>query len=124
MSFSKFIGVILVMALIFSFSIPSFSETKKEYMGQLSQARKDFISQRDKLHDQDRLLRIAWHSERELLYGQAKASPKDKAIKEQLNEGAKKFFANKKAIYRRLEQLRKNWLSARKDLGAKIKNTK
>lgn len=124
MSFSKFIGVILIMALIFSFSIPSFSVTKKEYMGQLSQARKDFISQRDKLHDQNRLLRIAWHSERELLYGQATASPKDKAIKGQLNEGAKKFLADKKAIYRQLKQLRKDWLNARKDLGAKIKNTK
>jgi CRISPR/Cas system-associated exonuclease Cas4 (RecB family) len=69
-------------------------------------------------------MRIAWHNEREALYMQAKENLKDKSIKEKLNEGAKKFFADKTMIYSQLEQLRKDWLKTRKDLGEQIKNTK
>jgi len=123
MIFNRTVRVILIIAVFLSFSLPSFCETKKEYMEQLSQAREDFIAQRDKLHDQDRLLRIAWHAERDALYQQLKASPKDKALQEKLNEGPKKFFADKKAIHSQLKQLRHNWNRTKKDLGQKIKNS-
>jgi hypothetical protein len=55
---------------------------------------------------------------------QAKQNPKDKAIKQALNNGAKKYFADRKNIYNQLVELRKNWLNARKDLGYRIKHTK
>jgi hypothetical protein len=123
MIFNKIVRGILVIAVFLSFSLPSFCETKKEYMEQLSQAREDFIAERDKLHDQDRLLRIAWHSERDTLYQQLKVSPEDKSLQEKLNEGAKKFFADKKAVHSQLKQLRHNWNRIKKDLGQKIKNS-
>lgn len=122
MNYKKLAGLVLIGVLSFCFTVPSFSETKKDYQAQLTKARKDFMGQRDKLHDQDRLLRIAWHQERDVLYKQIKASPKDKALKEKLNEGAKKFFADKKSIYSQLEQLHRDWLKIRKELGVKIKN--
>ncbi|MFA6281025.1 MAG: hypothetical protein WCY05_00800 [Candidatus Omnitrophota bacterium] len=129
MDSKKFIAMLIVGITVFSFVVNSYaggavSESRKALMGQLSQARVDFMASRDKLHDQDRLLRIAWHNERETLYMQAKENPKDKSIKEKLNEGAKKFFVDKKSIYAQLEQLRKDWLKTRDDLGQQIKNTK
>lgn len=129
MDSKKFIAMLIVGLTVFSFAVSSYaggavSESKKALMGQLSQARMDFMASRDKLHDQDRLLRIAWHNEREALYMQAKESPKDKSIKAKINEGAKKFFADKADVYAQLEQLRKDWLKIRKDLGEQIKNTK
>ncbi|MEI8350320.1 MAG: hypothetical protein WCI77_09235 [Candidatus Omnitrophota bacterium] len=122
MSLKRVLCVLVTGVLVCSFSMPVFCEGKKEAMEQLSQAKKDFITQRDKLHDQDRTLRIAWHKERADLYAQLKASPKDKALMEQLNAGAKKFLADKKEVYQKLEQLRKAWLQTRKDLGASIKS--
>jgi len=65
-------------------------------------------------------MRIAWHKERDTLYVQAKQNPKNKAVKVALNDGAKKYFADRKDIYNQLVELRKNWLNARKDLGYKI----
>jgi hypothetical protein len=120
----------LIGLLVFSFIIPSFADSgavpteRKELMKELSQARKDFITERDKLHDQDRLLRIAWHNERLSLYEQTRQNPKDKAIKERINAGAKKFFEDKKNVYSQLEQLRTRWLVTRKELGEKIKQAK
>ncbi len=129
MGFKKFIAMLIVGLTVFSFSVSSYagsgvSEGKKALMEQLSQARKNFIASRDKLHDQDRLLRIAWHNEREALYKQARENPKDKSIKTKLDEGAKKFLTDKRDIYTQLAQLRKDWLKTRKDLGTQIKNTK
>ncbi|MFA5271686.1 MAG: hypothetical protein WC412_05025 [Candidatus Omnitrophota bacterium] len=129
MDSKKFIAMLIVGFTVFSFVVSSYaggavSESKKVLMGQLSQARVDFMTSRDKLHDQDRLLRIAWHNERDTLYMQAKENPKDKSIKEKLNDGAKKFFADKADIYAQLEQLREDWLKVRKDLSGQIKNTK
>jgi len=129
MDSKKFIAMLIVGFTVFSFVVSSYaggavSEGKKALMGQLSQERKDFTASRDKLHDQDRLLRIAWHNERDTLYMQAKENPKDKSIKEKLNVGAKKFLTDKKSVYEQLEQLRKNWLKTRKDLGEQIRNAK
>jgi hypothetical protein len=129
MDSKKFIAMLIVGLTVFSFAVSSYaggavSESKKALMGQLSQARMDFMASRDKLHDQDRLLRIAWHNEREALYMQAKENPKDKSIKAKINDGAKKFFADKAEVYAQLEQLRKDWLKIRKDLGGQIKNAR
>jgi len=128
MRFKGFLIVFLISVLLFSFGASVFAESsspaKKELQAQLTQARKDFTLERDKLHDQIRVMRIAWHDERDTLYTQAKQNPKDKAIKAALNEGAKKYFSDRKDVYNQLVELRKNWLNARKDLGYKIKNTK
>jgi len=122
MSLKRVLCLLAVGVLLCSLSIPAFCADKKEAMERLSQAKKDFIVQRDQLHDQDRILRIAWHKERANLYAQLKENPKDKTIMEQLNAGANKFLADKKEIYQKLEQLRKEWLQTRKDLGASIKS--
>jgi hypothetical protein len=122
MGYKKVVMLFFIGILFFSFLIPCYPETKKEYQEQLTKSRKDFIAQRDKLHDQNRVLRIAWHKERERLYKEIKANPKDKTLKQKLNAGASKFFADKKSIYSQLEQLRKDWFKIRRDLGAKIKN--
>ena len=122
MGYKRLVGFVLIAILSLSFLSPCFSQTKKEYEQQLTKALQDFLVQRDKLHEQDRILRIAWHKEREELYKEIKANPKDKALKQKLNDGAKKFLADKKDIYSQLEQLRKDWLKIRRELGAKIKN--
>ena len=128
MRFKGFLTIFLISVLLFSFGVSVFaanvSPAKKELQAQLTQARKDFTLERDRLHDQMRVKRIAWHKERSLLYAQAKQNPKDKAIKAALNEGAKKYFSDRKDIYNQLVELRANWLKARKDLGYKITKSK
>ncbi|MCK9615651.1 MAG: hypothetical protein M0R48_09115 [Candidatus Omnitrophica bacterium] len=123
-----FLVIFLISVFLFSSGTYVFagnvSPAKRGLEGQLTQARKDFTLKRDKLHDQIRVMRIAWHNERAALYAQAKQSPKDKTIKAALNEGAKKYFADRKDVYNQLVELRKNWLNARKDLGRKIKQAK
>jgi len=113
--------IFCVFGLVFFLTLNSYAQSKVEYMNELSQARKNFILERDKLHDQDRILRLNWHKEREALYKKLKENPSDQSIKDKLNEGAKKFLADKKEIYRKLEELRKNWLRQRKELGNKIR---
>jgi len=113
--------IFCVFGLVFLLTLNSYAQSKVEYMNELSQARKNFILERDKLHDQDRMLRLNWHKEREALYEKLKENPSDQSIKDKLNEGAKKFLADKKEIYRKLEELRKNWLRQRKELGNKIR---
>lgn len=122
MGSKKLVGLMVVALLIASFCVPAFAESKKEYCDQLSAARSTFISERDKLHDQDRALRVSWHNERTELYKQLKANPGDRAIQGQINDGAKKFFADKKDVYQKLEQQRKDWLQTKKELGNKIKS--
>lgn len=128
MRLKGFLSIFLISVFLFSSGTCVFADsgsiTKKELEGQLTQARKDFTSERDKLHDQIRVMRIAWHKERAALYTQAKQNPKDKAIKAALNEGAKKYFADRKIVYNQLVELRNNWLKTRKDLGYKIKHAK
>jgi len=128
MRFKGFLSIFLISIFLFSSGTYVFAENasaaRKVLEGQLTQARKDFTAERDSLHDQIRLMRIAWHNERAALYAQAKQNPKDKAIKAALNEGAKKYFADRKNVYNQLVELRKNWLNTRKDLGYKIKHTK
>lgn len=128
MRFKDFLAIFLIAVFLFSSGAYVFagnaSPAKRELEAQLSQARKDFTLERDKLHDQIRVMRIAWHNERAGLYTQAKQSPKDKAIKSSLNAGAKRYFADRKNIYNQLVELRANWLNTRKDLGYKIKHTK
>jgi len=128
MRFKGFVAIFLISVFLFSSGTYVFaggsSLAKKELEAQLNQARKDFTLERDKLHDQIRVMRIAWHNERAALYAQAKQNPKDKAIKAALNDGAKKYFVDRKNVYNQLVELRKNWLDARKDLGSKIKHTK
>jgi hypothetical protein len=121
MGLKRFVGLGIVGILLFSLTSPVFSATKQELRDQLSQARKDFIAQRDDLHDQDRVLRVAWHKERAELYQQAKENPSDATIRAKITEGARKFFADKKAVYEQLEQLRKDWLETRRELGEAIK---
>ncbi len=128
MRFKGFLAIFLISVFLFSFGVCVVAENaslaKKELQAQLTQARKDFTLERDKLHDQIRVMRIAWHKERETLYAQAKQNPKDKAVKAALNGGAKKYFSDRKDVYNQLVELRKNWLDARKDLGSKIKHAK
>jgi len=128
MRFKGFLAMFLISVFLFSSGAYVFAENasaaRKDLEGQLSQARKDFTLERDKLHDQIRLMRIAWHKERTALYAQAKHNPKDKAVKAALNEGAEKYFADRKNVYNQLVELRNNWLNTRKDLGYKIKHTK
>jgi|GEM_PF-1610569 hypothetical protein len=123
-----FLAIFLISIFLFSSGTCIFAENaplnKKELQAQLSQARKDFTAERDRLHDQIRVMRVAWHKERTALYTQAKQNPKDKSIKASLNKGAKKYFADRKDVYNQLVELRSNWLKTRKDLGLKIKHTK
>jgi hypothetical protein len=128
MRFKGFLSIFLISIFLFSSGTCVFAENasvaKRNLEGQLTQARKDFTAERDRLHDQIRVMRIAWHKERTALYAQAKQNPKDKAIKAALNNGAKKYFADRKNVYNQLVELRSNWLNTRKDLGYKIKHTK
>ncbi|MCM8786540.1 MAG: hypothetical protein NC935_00585 [Candidatus Omnitrophica bacterium] len=121
MVLKKMVVVFLVVFVICLLSIPTFAQSKKELMEELSKARQNFIAERDRLHDQNRVLRINWHNERAQLYQQLEQNPKDKQIQEKLNEGAKKFLSDKDEIYKKLENLRKDWLKTRKELGEKIK---
>ncbi|MCM8819696.1 MAG: hypothetical protein NC925_02760 [Candidatus Omnitrophica bacterium] len=114
-------SLFLVIFVICLLSISVFAQTRKEIMEQLNQARKNFIAERDKLHDQNRILRINWHSERAQLYQQLKQNPNNKQIQDKLNEGVKKFLADKDEIYRKLEKLRKDWLKTRKELKERIR---
>lgn len=128
MRFRGFVSSFLISVFLISSATYVFAATasaaKKELQGQLNQARKDFTVERDKLHDQIRVMRVAWHNERAALYTQAKQNPKDKAIKAALNDGAKKYYSDRKNVYNQLVELRSSWLQTRKDLGNKIKNTK
>ena len=116
------VGFMVVALLIFSLSVPVFAQSKKEYQEQLSQARKNFIAERDKLHDQDRILRVNWHNERADLYKQLKANPGDKALQEKINEGAKKFLRDKNDVWLGLKTLWRDWLNNQAELGEKIKS--
>ena len=116
------VGFMVGALLIFSLSVPVFAQSKKEYQEQLSQARKTFIAERDKLHDQDRILRVNWHNERADLYKQLKANPGDKALQEKINEGAKKFLRDKNDVWLGLKTLWRDWLKTREELGEKIKS--
>lgn len=118
----KLVSSFLIAVFALSLGIPLFAQTKQEVRDELSKARQTYIADRDKLHDQDRLLRIQWHQERAELYKQLKANPGDKAIQEKLNEGPKKFLADKKDVYGKLDQLHHDWMKTRADLGEKIKS--
>ncbi len=128
MRFKGFLAMFLISVFLLSSVSYVFAATgsaaRKELESQLTQARKDFTAERDRLHDQIRVMRVAWHNERAELYAQAKQNPKDKAIKAALNDGAQRYYVDRKNIYNQLVELRANWLNTRKDLGAKIKNTK
>lgn len=128
MRFRGFLAIFLISVFLFSSGSYVFagsgSAARKELEGQLSQARTDFTAERDRLHDQIRVMRVAWHNERAELYAQAKQNPKDKSIKAALNEGAQKYYADRKAVYNQLVELRADWLNTRKDLGYKIKHAK
>lgn len=129
MRVKSFCILLVVCVLVFSFAVCSFAQEKRnlsrqQLTEQLNRARKDFIAQRDQLHDQTRVLRAAWHDERDVLYAQVKKNPKDKNIHEALNAGAKKFHSDRKEVYKKLVELRKNWLTERKELGRKIKQAK
>lgn len=117
----RIVSVVVLSALLLTWGTATFAQSKRALMDELSQARKNFTAERDRLHDQDRVLRIAWHEERNQVYKQLKENPGDTSLKERLNEGAKKFLADKREIYNKLEALRQDWLKQRADLGARIK---
>ncbi|MDD5195354.1 MAG: hypothetical protein PHQ96_06770 [Candidatus Omnitrophica bacterium] len=122
MHVKRLVGFTVLALLILSICVPVFAESKKEYMDQLNQARKDYTVARDKLHDQNRILLKSWLAERAEYYKQLKASPGDKAIHAKLNDGVKKFLADKKDVYLQLDKQKEEWLKLRADLGAKIKS--
>ncbi len=109
-------GYLVCGLLVSCLALSGFAQSRKEYMEELNKARKEFMAQRDSLHDQNRILRINWHKERAALYAQLKNQPGDRAIQEKINAGAKKFLADKKEVYR---QLRKDWLKTRQELKEK-----
>ena len=89
------VAILVGFVLVFSCTLPSFAASKKDLMRQLSQARVDFMNERDRLHDQNRILRIEWHQKRKELYRQLKQDPDDKAAMAELNRGAEKFHDDK-----------------------------
>lgn len=122
MHLKRLVGFTVLALLILSMGVPVFAESRQEYMDQLSQAKVDYTAARDKLHDQDRILLKNWLAERAEYYKQLKANPGDQAVQAKLNEGVKKFLADKKAVYLQLDKQKEEWLLLRKELGAKIKS--